>query len=419
MRYGCFALFGGVAIVAAAAVAPLAGQAPRAAESLSAPTTSGTPARTAWGDPDLQGIWRGLTTVELERPKEFAGREFLTDAELAAKEQNAEDFNARLVAGTVQILSAATPSHPTGIPLRNGAWIISDGRGMESRPSRRTAAIIDPPDGRLPPWTPEQVKRWEAREAVKIARGEADSWEDRSPTERCIVVVDAAQVGNSGLANYGPHRNTGRKIVNNPNALTRDASTGASPGPTKRILQAPGYVVMVMEEGDARPPRSHRVIPLDGRPALGSKIRQWSGDARGHWEGNTLVVEITNINDQQNGGAIIPSQGGALYPGSGTTLRVIERYTRVDADTLEYRYTIDDPKTYTRPYTVLHELTRDDGYKMSPWQCHENNEGLAGILTAGRSDEQAGLAATAADARERKRRLEELKADWAERNKSR
>jgi hypothetical protein len=226
--------------------------------------------------------------------------------------------------------------------------------------------------------------------------------------------VDAPRIGNYGLTFGARDLAPGADNPRGPDAPERLLqNTNASAG-VRRILQAPGYVVMVMEEAGY-----YYTIPLNGHPALGPKIRQWLGDARGHWEGNTLVVEITNINDQQNGGALIPSQEQNLYPGSGATLRVIERYTRLDANTLEYRYTIDDPETYTRPYTVLHDLTRDDEYKMSPAQCRENNEGLVGILTAARTDEQGALAATAADVAERKRRLEELKAEWAEWSKGR
>ena len=152
---------------------------------------------------------------------------------------------------------------------------------------------------------------------------------------------------------------------------------------------------------------------------MGPKIRQYTGDSRGHWEGNTLVVEITNINDQQDGGRFIPSQTTAVYPGSGETLRVTERYTRVDADTIEYRYTINDPETFTRPFTVLREWTRDDGFALAPGMCHENNEGLAGILAAARADEAWAVAYAEAEAVNRQRRLEEMKAEWAEGNKSR
>jgi hypothetical protein len=164
------------------------------------------------------------------------------------------------------------------------------------------------------------------------------------------------------------------------------------------------------------------MIPLDGRPALGSKIRHWLGESRGRWEGNTLVVEITNINDQQHGGAIIPSRRTSTHPGSGETLRVTERYTRVDAGTLEYRYTIDDPATYTRPWTALYELAWQDPPKMVPLPmqgCHEYNRGLAHFLAGARAEEQLSRENAEAAARDRRQRLDELKAEWAEMSKRR
>ena len=161
------------------------------------------------------------------------------------------------------------------------------------------------------------------------------------------------------------------------------------------------------------------MVPLDRRPALSPKIRQHKGDARGRWEGNTLVVEITNINDQQDGGRFIPSQATGLYPGSGETLRVIQRYTRVDAETLEYRYTVEDPETFVRPFTVLREWTRDDHFEMAPGICHENNDGIAGIIAAHRADKRWAIAYQEAQALNRKRRLEEMKAEWAEWKESR
>ena len=188
--------------------------------------------------------------------------------------------------------------------------------------------------------------------------------------------------------------------------------------PVKQIVQGPGYVAIVLETINAL---DYRIIPLDGRPAPGPKVRQWLGDARGHWEGNTLVVEIANFNDKQDGGPVIPSTRllGDNYAGSGERLRLIERFTPLDPQTLEYRYTIDDPQTYARPYTVVHELTRDDHYVVLPSQCYEGNDGLAGQLASARADEKGALENAALFRRERHQRLEELKAEWAARQKSR
>ena len=401
MRYRTLVLFGALAALIAVASVPMAGQAPRAAASPAASTKPSTPPRTAWGDPDLQGTWRGLTRLPLERAKGAA--EFLTDAEVAKRERELAEVGARINAGKAEIAAER------GLPLRSSVWYASDDR---VRASRRTSAIIDPPNGRLPAWTPQQVKRWEVREAAKRGHGQADSWEDRSPNERCISMVDGPELGYYGLSR--PPREDHRIKNDEFDASASDVEIlgfGDVVGETaRRILQTPGYVVIVTEGGNQG---RYHIIPLDRRPALGPKIRQYTGDSRGHWEGNTLVVEITNINDQQDGGRFIPSQTTTLYPGSGETLRVTQRYTRVDADTIEFSYTVNDPETYTRPYTVLREWTRDDGFALTAGLCHENNEGLAGILAAARTDEQWAVAYAEAEAVNRQRRLEEMRAEWA------
>ena len=195
----------------------------------------------------------------------------------------------------------------------------------------------------------------------------------------------------------------------------RTLASGANgENPARRILQMPGYVAMILGS-DAE----YRIVPVDGRPGLSPKIRQWVGDARGHWEGNTLVVETTNINDQQDGGRLLPSHEVGMHPGSGETLRVIERFTRVDADTLEYRATVEDPAVYTRPFTVLWELTRerDESYTLLPEECHENNDFMTAILAAWRADEEGTFEFALEAARKRKLKLDELQAEWAEWNK--
>ena len=380
-------LVGTLTAVMAVASTPMAGQAPRAAEGKAATTKTAatktwSPPRTAWGDPDLQGIWRNFT-VSLngsaldrlgsmwtlssadERPKQYEGREFLTDEEVAAIERQAKKGAEERLSGDNETFDVQ------GLPSYNAVW---GANADPVRVSRRTSAIIDPPNGRLPPWTAEQLKRWKAREALARDRGEGDSWEDRGFMERCL----------------------------------RSVTTGLDG--VKEIVQGPGYVAIATEGA-----YSYRIIPLDGRPAPGPKIRQWLGEARGHWEGNTLVVEIANFNDKQDGGPIIPSSRNLRdnYAGSGERLRLIERFTPLDPQTLEYRYTIDDPQTYTRPYTVVHELTRDDRYVVLPSQCYEGNDGLAGILAAARADEKGALETAALFRRERQIRLEQLKAEWA------
>ena len=409
MGYRRLVLFGAVVAVVAVASVPMAGQARRATDSTAASTKAWTPPRTAWGYPDLQGTWRQLVRVPLERAKGAA--EFLTDAEVAAKLREAEELYARMAAGETEL------NAERGLPLRNGVWYVT---GEKPRVSRRTSAMIDSPNGRVPPWTPQQMKRWEAREAAKRGRGHGDSWEDRSLVERCIGFMEEAALGYYGLIR--PAREEVRVTADEFDRSTANRELigfGDVPpgGVGSRILQAPGYVVIYTEGNNQG---HYRIIPLDGRPALGPKIRQWTGVSRGHWEGNTLVVETTNINDQQDGGRFIPSQTTAHYPGSGETLRVTERYTRVDSDTIEHRHTTNDPETFIRPYTKLREWTRDDKFAMAPGVCHENNDGLVGVFSAGRADEAWSLRYTEAEQRNRLQRLEEMKAEWAaERNESR
>jgi hypothetical protein len=296
--------------------------------------------------------------------------------------------------------------------------------GYESHRGRprlaRASQIIDPPDGRVPAWTPQQIKRWEAREAAKIGRV-GDSYEDRSHVERCFgnFPLDEVEMGFYGMirapretvrvtADEFDLSKAGREVI--PIGAASAGDSGY------RILQAPGYVVIVRENTHQG---EYLMVPLDRRPTLSPKIRQHKGDARGRWDGNTLVVEITNINDQQDGGRFIPNQETALYPGSGETLRVTQRYTRVSAETLEYRATVEDPETFTRPFTRLREWTRADKFEVAPGICHENNDGMAGIIAGHRADKAWALAYQEAQAANRKRRLEEMKAEWGESKQSR
>jgi hypothetical protein len=412
MRYRCLVLFGGWAAAVAVAPAPLAGQAPRVADSAAAQTKPWTPPRTAWGDPDLRGNWKyeaygrnAELQLPFQRSKELGEKEFWTEAERAAREATINREQQEKVDRRVGKL--VTTLGERGIQLNSE---IGEPKKVHIPVSRRTSAIVDPPNGRLPPWTPEAVKRWEAREAARRGRGEVDSWEDRSFEERCLSVVYSALTPGLMLPKSPP-----------PGEFDQVATQqGFTRGPEERqIFQAPGYVVMVMTVAD----RTHyKIIALDGRPALGPKIRQWVGEPRGHWEGNTLVVETTNINDQQHGGAILPSRRQPMHPGSGETLRVIERYTRLDDGTLEYRYTINDPETYTRPWTAVYEFTWQDPPKMVPLPatgCHEYNRGLAHFLAGARAEQQLSIEFAEEAARDRRQRLEELKAEWAEVTKSR
>ena len=229
-----------VAVVLLAAT-PLAGQAPSSGANTTATTKKGTPPRTPWGDPDLQGVWSYASLTPLQRPSDVAGREFFTPEEAAA----------RNTAVTVD-----RPPPPGDVGAYNASWFD---RGTIAS-NLRTSLIVDPPDGRLP-LTPEARKRIAAREESRRAHP-ADSWLDRTPWDRCITYHGVLPV-----------------------------STGYNN--TYQIFQTPEYVAILVENI-----HDVRIIPLDGRPRLSDGIRQWNGDSRGHWEGTTLVVETTNYSDK-------------------------------------------------------------------------------------------------------------------------
>jgi len=357
---------------------------------------------TAWGDPDLQGVWAGSESVVLERPLALGDKEFFTDAELADRAAKAaakgKERKALIAEGKVEHEGFRA------VPNYNAIFEYSE---SEEPPhiSNRTSAIVDPPNGRIPPWTLDQVQYWEAREAMTKGRGESDNMNDINLNTRCINVVNEAELTNWGMAFGGANATApGRpdaQVVGEDVDIGDGYGVNASPGPIRRILQSRGYVAFVL--GDIP---EYRIVPLDGHPHPSAKIRQWMGDARGHWEGNTLVVDITNITF---GSPIIPNYGGSLYPGSGETLHVTERFTRVDADTMEYRYTIDDPKVYVRPYTVMHRLRRDDSRTQATSICREDPKDRAYFLSNARADEQASLDSGEDSVNARKARLEQLK----------
>jgi hypothetical protein len=235
--------------------------------------------------------------------------------------------------------------------------------------------------------TPEAVKRIEAREAARLHRGEADTWQDRNLSERCLLT-----------------------------AFVRFSAGATS---IKQFIQAPGYVTIIVYALNANNPI---IVPLDGRPRPSENVRGWLGIPRGRWEGTTLVVETTHINDQQDGGSVMPSRTPYAMPsgshlGPGNTVRLTERFTRVGPDLIEYSYTIDDPKTYVRPYTVLRPLSKQpDDLLMPENGCHEGNYGIVGQLSAGRADEAYATKAAQAEAASRKSQLEEMKRrseEWA------
>lgn len=363
-----------------------------------AKTKAWTPPRTQWGDPDLQGVWKGSERVPLERDPALGDREVFTDAEIAQMEARAralqQKHNALVATGKVTHLGFRNA------PNYNAIFEYS-GSDSPPRISKWTSAIIDPPNGRLPAWTLDEVKYWETREAAMKGRGETDSPDDMNLPTRCIDTVSEAEVTNWGLG-------IGSAGVGQADAASEDADiaggpqVNASPGPARRILQSPGYVAFVLGDKPA-----YRIVPLNGSLHLPPNIREWMGDARGHWDGDTLVVDITNITF--GGSLVIPNYDGSLYPGSGKTLHVVERFTLIDANTLEYRYTIDDPNIYAKPYTVRQVLRRSNSDAAQTTVCQEDPKDLADALANARADEQSSLESGEESVQTRQSRFQELR----------
>jgi hypothetical protein len=237
-----------------------------------------------------------------------------------------------------------------------------------------------------------------------VGRSEGESWEDVNVDGRCIADLGPPKVPAWGLGFGGVNTAYGGRDADrvNPAIVSADGvDPGASVGGNRRILQTPGFVTIVNEEQG-----EYTIIPTDGRPAPGSRIRQWRGVARGHWEGNTLVVEYSNISYAY---PLIPNIGFPLYPGTGETLKLVERFTRTGADAMEYRYTVTDPAVYVRPYTVLHNLRRDDSFKMAPDLCQENNRDMGGLLANARADDLQSIENGAYSIEMRKPRVEQLR----------
>ena len=292
------------------------------------------PVSLADSQPDLQGIWTNATLTPLERPADLAGKEFLTVEEASAYEKQARERN-----------NADRRDSNREVDLAVGYNDVWWDRGTKVVSTRRTSLIVEPRDGRIPPLTPEALRKAEARAEARRLRP-ADGPEDRSLADRCIV---------RGTA--GP------------------PMLPAGYNNTYQILQTPEHVAILIEMiHDAR------IIPLSARPHLSGKIRQWLGDSRGRWEGKTLVVETTNFTDKTN------------FRGSGETLRVVERFTRVDRDTLLYQFTVDDPQSFTRPWSAEIPMKKVEG-PMFEYACHEGNLSMENILGIARDEERAAESA--------------------------
>jgi len=309
-----------------------------------------TAPRTPDGRPDLQGVWTNVVVTPLERPSALAGREALTVEEVAQLEERI----------TQRQVDRAPRAGDPG--TYNRFWV------PPGKVSTQTSLIIDPPDGRIPPLTPEAQNKEAARARALATRttGEADSWEDLDLNDRCI------------LWKVGPPMLPGGY---NNNFL---------------ILQIPGYVVIHVEMI-----HDTRIIPLDGRPHLGPRNRQWLGDMRGHWEGDTLVVETTNLATTEDGSAsgndpirIRAARGSDPR----NTLRVVERFTRIDANTISYQFTIEDLTRWTKPWTGEVPITKTEE-PIFEYACHEGNYSIVNVLSGARTREKSAEGAATTDAR--------------------
>jgi hypothetical protein len=305
-------------VAAMMAMAVAAGAQSRAADTV----------RTPWGDPDLQGLWTNQTLTPLERPAEFAGKTHLTEAE-------AREYEARL--RRENDTDIRTPGTERDVALGyNDAWWD---RGDRILPDRRTSLIVDPPDGKVPPLTPAGEARLAAERAGARREQEgAASWQDFDVSSRCIIRRPLPRLPGSYNNNY-------------------------------QIVQTPGYVAILQEEV-----HETRIIPLGGPPHLPASMRQWLGDSRGRWEGDTLVVETTNFTDEAR---------GSIFRAASRNMILVERFRRVDARALEYEFTVTDPETWVRPWTARFPWHTPDGM-LYEYACHEGNYGLANTLRAAR-----------------------------------
>ena len=330
------------AAVVVVALAAIARKAPVPGVEATAAPEEWTPARTPWGDPDLQGVWNDATSTPLQRPDSRVAKDVLTEDE-------AGEFEEELAFG----LSRDRRDGGAQVDVNrayNEHWM--DARRLKITADRRTSLIVDPPDGRIPPLVPLSPQRQQAREEAalwnkRFMAGMPWHPEQLSLPIRCIIRTDRP-----------PYLPT---IYNN----------------NFQIFQSPGQVVIAPEMI-----HSARVIPVDGPPHLGPRLRQWLGDTRGHWEGTTLVVETTNFRTDE----------GVMYQGANPdTYRITERFSRVAADTINYEFNVSDPETWTKPWTAVIPWTKvDPGEQMYEYACHEDNFDIVHLLSGARLRERNG-----------------------------
>ena len=328
-------------------------------------TPDWTPPRTIDGQPDLQGLWTMATYTPLQRPERFANQEFLTDEEAAEIRslvtQEGTDPIGRNIFSEEDPEKRAINTIQTkeNIHYDNAIWLT------EERPknlsSSRTSLIVDPPNGRIPPWTSDAEARHAERTKTSrhlmtnLPEPVYDGYHTRTQAERCLV-----------------WRHEGPPMV------------PAAYNDILQIFQTRDYVVIFQEMSNNNP----RIVPMDDRPHLNERIRLWPGDSRGHWENDTLVVETTNFN------------GRTHYQGASDALRVVERFRRIAADRIHYEWTVEDPNTWARPWTAEIPMVKTDEL-MFEYGCHEGNHDIRHILVIARNLEKqaAAKAATQTDSR--------------------
>jgi hypothetical protein len=323
--------------------------------------TGATTLRTPWGDPDLQGIWSNQYVTPLERAKQYGTREFLTKEELAAEEQRLREQakalgrDERAAPGTERDVQGAYNQFWSGIPI-----VL---RGP------RTSMIVDPADGRIPPYTEDAKKKIDARLDYLGALLQGTSGGRPGPiSSRRLEPPPDYNLERMNRADGPEDRSSGERCFGSNMPVF---------GGVSRIVQSRDAVSIHYDIGQGEGFTS--VIPITNNPHLPNNVRQRYGDARGHWEGDTLVVDVTNFNGRNE------------YRGSRENLHLIERYRRIDAETLSIQITIDDQTTWTRPWTAIQQLNRDNDKKNQVYEanCHEGNYGLVGMLANTRAAEKA------------------------------
>ena len=341
---------------------------------------------TPWGEPDLQGIWTSDSETPLQRPAKYANREFFTDEERAeldrerARAIGREADASRRDRGTEQDVGGAY----------NAAVFTT-----HKRMGRRTSLIVDPPDGRIPALTPEAQKKRAAMRAFQLALIQATdlcknklpgceggTYGPPSPRRNEVapsyVTVGAAGGGGAGggainRADGPEDRGLGERCM-----AAALPDFGGNTGFYLQIVQSPERMAIFYDTGQGQ--GWQRIIPVTGNPHLPSQVRQWWGDSRGRWEGRTLVVDVTNFSPK------------SYFQGSQENLHLVERWTRLDANTIEYAVTIEDPSTWTRPWTVKQNYSKQSDETNRIYReprCHEGNYGMVALLEGARIEERA------------------------------